>query len=158
MLRAVRIPKGAFLLIKEIARHVLRRPVIGVAAAARTPDGRWLLIRRTDTGEWALPGGTLEWGETLRAAVRRELLEEAGADVIDLGGISGVYSDPSRDARFHAVTIVVFATVAEPSRAPVNPVEIADVALFESADLPASLAHGMTRMLDDARAGRSFWE
>jgi 8-oxo-dGTP diphosphatase len=154
----VRIPKGAWLLVKEIARHVLRRPVIGVAAAARTPDGRWLLIRRTDTGEWALPGGTLEWGETLRAAVRRELLEEAGADVLELGAVSGVYSDPARDARFHAVTIVVFATVAEPSRPPVNPVEIADVGLFQSADLPAPLAHGMTRMLDDARAGRSFWE
>ncbi len=137
---------------------MLRRPVIGVAAAARTADGRWLLIRRTDTGEWALPGGTLEWGETLRAAVRRELLEEAGAEVLELGGVSGVYSEPGRDARFHAVTIVVFATVAEPTRAPVNPVEIAGVALFESADLPASLAHGMTRMLDDARAGRSFWE
>jgi 8-oxo-dGTP diphosphatase len=154
----VRIPKGAWLLVKEVARHVLRRPVIGVAAAARTPDGRWLLIRRTDTGEWALPGGTLEWGETLRAAVRRELLEEAGAEVIELGGVSGVYSDPARDARFHAVTIVVFATVTEPARPPVNPMEIAGVALFESADLPTSLAHGMTRMLHDARTGRSFWE
>jgi 8-oxo-dGTP diphosphatase len=154
----VRIPKGVWLLIKEVARHLLHRPVVGVAAAARTPDGRWLLIRRTDTGEWALPGGTLEWGETLRAAVRRELLEEAGADVIELGGVSGVYSDPARDARFHAVTIVVFVTVAEPTRAPQNPVEIADVALFESANLPTPLAHGMTRMLDDARAGRSFWE
>jgi 8-oxo-dGTP diphosphatase len=158
MLARVRIPKGAWLLVKEIARHVLRRPVIGIAAAARTRDGRWLLIRRTDTGEWALPGGTLEWGETLRAAVRRELLEEAGAEVLELGGVSGVYSDPARDARFHAVTIVVFVTVAEPSRPPLNPVEIAEAALFQSQDLPRTLSHGMTRMLDDARRGESFWE
>ena len=38
-------------------------------AAARTADGRWVLIRRGDTGEWALPGGTLEWGETLRKGI-----------------------------------------------------------------------------------------
>jgi 8-oxo-dGTP diphosphatase len=158
MLRLVKIPRGAFTLIKEIARHVLRRPVIGIAAAARTADGRWLLIRRTDTGQWALPGGTLEWGETLRAAVQRELLEEAGATVLELGEVSGVYSDPGRDARFHAVTIVVHATVAEPSGGPVNPVEIAEVALFTEDALPAELSHGMTRMLEDARLRRHFWE
>jgi 8-oxo-dGTP diphosphatase len=141
-----------------MARHLLRRPVVGVAAAARTRDGRWLLIKRTDTGEWALPGGTLEWGETLRSAVRRELLEEAGVEGVELGALSGVYSDPERDARFHAVTIVVHATVDPPTRAPVNPVEIAQVALFTEDTLPAELAHGMTRMLDDARRDNRFWE
>src|ERR1700722_4624944 len=68
------LPKGALDILKELARHLLRRPVVGVAAAAQSPDGRWLLIRRADTGTWALPGGTLEWGETLRNGVRRELL------------------------------------------------------------------------------------
>ena len=42
--------------------------MVGIAAAATTADGRWLMIKRADTGTWALPGGTLEWGETLRAA------------------------------------------------------------------------------------------
>lgn len=54
--------------------------MLGIAAAAQTEDGRWLLIRRGDTGQWALPGGTLEWGETLREAIVRELAEEAGVD------------------------------------------------------------------------------
>ena len=154
----MRIPKGLFAIVKEVARHVLRRPVVGVAAAARTRDGRWVLIRRSDTGEWALPGGTLEWGEPLRTAVVRELDEEAGVDVLELGGVSGVYSDPGRDARFHAVTVVVFASVSEPSRPPVNPMEITEVGVFADADLPRDLAHGMAAMLADARAGRVTWE
>ncbi|MGH7270423.1 MAG: NUDIX hydrolase, partial [Polyangiaceae bacterium] len=101
------IPRGAFVLIKEVARHLLRRPVIGIAAAARTPDGRWLLVRRADVGEWALPGGTLEWGETLRASIVRELSEEAGVDRCEVGRLVGVFSRPDRDPRMHGVTVVV---------------------------------------------------
>jgi 8-oxo-dGTP diphosphatase len=154
----VRIPRGVWTIVKEVARHVLRRPVVGIAAAARTPDGRWLLIRRTDTGEWALPGGTLEWGERLRDAIVRELGEEAGVDVVELGDVSGVYSAPDRDQRFHAVTVVVHARVTEPTRPPMNSMEVAEVRLFETAALPSGLAHGMTRMLQDAVAGVPSWE
>lgn len=154
----LRIPKGLWAIVKEVARHLLRRPVVGIAAAARTADGRWLLIRRTDTGEWALPGGTLEWGETLRSAIGRELLEEAGVEVLELGELSGVYSAPERDARFHAVTVVVHAKVSEPTREPVNPMEIAEVRLFSDSELPATLAHGMLPMLTDARSKRPAWE
>jgi len=154
----VRIPRGLWSIVKEVARHLLRRPVVGVAAAARTRDGRWLLVRRTDTGEWALPGGTVEWGETLKRAVARELAEEAGVEVLELGELSGVYSAPERDARFHAVTVVVRATVSEPGRPPENPAEIAEARLFSDDALPEALAHGMTAMLRDARSGRQFWE
>jgi 8-oxo-dGTP diphosphatase len=158
MRRSAAVTLGFWSLVKEVARHLLRRPVVGVAAAARTPDGRWLLVRRADSRAWALPGGTLEWGEPLRRAVERELGEEAGAAVLQLGGIAGVYSAPGRDARFHAVTIVVHATVSEPSRPPLNPLEIVQVRLFDEAELPSRLAHGMGDMLADARAGRQVWE
>ena len=73
---------GYIKILREATRHILRRPVLGIAAAAQTEDGRWLLIRRGDTGQWALPGGTLEWGETLREAIVRELAEEAGVDQV----------------------------------------------------------------------------
>jgi 8-oxo-dGTP diphosphatase len=150
--------RGYFGLIKEVARHLLRRPVVGVAAAATTPDGRWLLIRRGDTGQWALPGGTLEWGETLQQAAVRELEEEAGVERVTLGNLLGVYSEPNRDERFHAVTIVVRAEVDAPVRPPMNPVEITEVGLFAEAELPTCLAHGMGQMLENARQGRLFWE
>src|SRR5690606_9838319 len=111
----MRIPAGFWVLGKEILRHLLRRPVVGVCAAARTRNGEWLLVRRTDSGRWALPGGTLEWGETLRTGLVRELREEAGVVDVELGELVGVYSDPARDPRFHAVTVVVRATVGAPT-------------------------------------------
>jgi 8-oxo-dGTP diphosphatase len=150
--------RGWWRLLKEVGRHVLRRPVVGVALAARVADGRWLLIRRRDSGAWALPGGTLEWGETLRAAAEREVMEEAGARVIDWGEVVGVYSLPERDPRFHAVTVVVEATLAMPERAPLNPAEIIEVGLFAESELPAPLSHGMNDMLKDAVSGRRRWE
>ena len=154
----MRVPGGIWTVVKEVLRHLLRRPVIGVATAARTEDGRWLLVRRTDADRWALPGGTLEWGETLRVAIRRELAEEAGAEVLRLGDLIGVYSAPERDPRFHAVTILVEATVSEPSRPPMNPVEIAEARLFAETELPSELAHGMSDMLANARTQRITWE
>jgi 8-oxo-dGTP diphosphatase len=154
----VRIPTGVWKLTKEVARHLLRRPVVGIAAWARTPDGRIVLIRRSDSGQWAMPGGTLEWGETLRVAIERELLEEAGTRLVSLGEVIGVYSRPDRDPRFHAVTLIVEAKVAPPSHPPDNPLEILEVRAFAEAELPSSLSHGMSEMLQNARAGRKFWE
>lgn len=147
------LPKGALVLVKEVLRHVLRRPVVGIAAAGRTSDGRWLLIRRADTGTWALPGGTLEWGETLREGLAREMLEEAGVLDVQVERVVGVYSRPDRDPRFHAVTVVVACAVGEPVRPPVNPLEIREVRLFQEADLPPDLAMGMRDMLDAALRG-----
>lgn len=154
----VRLPKAAWGVAKEVGRHLLRRPVIGVVAVAKTADERVVLIKRGDSGQWALPGGTVEWGETLHGCVRRELAEEAGVEVIALGQLQGVYSRPDRDFRFHAVTIVVGAKVTAPLRKPTNSVEIVDVGLFAPHELPEVLSHEMTDMLDNALQGKVVWE
>ncbi|MFZ5446530.1 MAG: NUDIX domain-containing protein [Myxococcota bacterium] len=154
----MRIPKYAWGLVKEVARHLLRRPVVGLVAVARDPQGRVVLIRRGDTGEWCLPGGTLEWGETLREMLPRELLEEAGCELLEAGPVLGVYSNPQRDPRFHAVTVVVTAKVAAPSRPPMNGLEILEVRAFEERELPATLSHGMGDVLARALAGTPWWE
>jgi 8-oxo-dGTP diphosphatase len=148
-----RLVRGAFVLLKEAARHVLRRPVVGVAAAARTVDGRWLLVRRADTREWALPGGTLEWGETLRECLAREVLEEAGVERCDIGALVGVFSRPDRDPRFHGVTAVVRCEIDRPVRSPANPLEILEVRLFSEGELPPKLFMGMEDMLALAMKG-----
>lgn len=161
MLAAVKssvIAKGAYTIIREAARHVLRRPVVGTAIVGRTDDGRYLLIRRGDSGEWALPGGTLEWGETLAKTMAREMEEEAGVERMEIGRLVGVYSGPLRDPRFHAVTVVVEARIEAPVRPPVNPLEILEVRLFTREELPKELSHGMTPMLEDALAGRTTLE
>lgn len=144
--------------MKEVARHLLRRPVVGIAAAARTADGRLLLIRRGDSGKWALPGGTLEWGETLRSAITREVLEETGATVTSLGQLIGTYSGPERDPRFHAVTIVVAATIGEPDASRVNPVEVTEVGLFHDHELPQDFSHGMKDIVDNVVKCAVVWE
>jgi 8-oxo-dGTP diphosphatase len=158
MLPAVRIPSGALKIVKEVLRHLLRRPVVGIAAAARTADGRLLLIRRGDSGKWALPGGTLEWGETMRSAISREVLEETGARVTQLGELIGVYSAPERDPRFHAVTVIVTATIGEPDQTGVNPLEVTEIGLFHDHELPTDYSHGMEDVVKNVVLKNLVWE
>ncbi|RYZ01409.1 MAG: NUDIX hydrolase [Myxococcales bacterium] len=152
------MPSGAWKIVKEVARHLLRRPVIGIVAAARTADGRLLLIRRGDSGKWALPGGTLEWGEDLRGAIEREVLEETGATVTALGELLGTYSKPDRDPRFHAVTVVVGASITAPDATRVNPVEVTEVGLFHDHELPTDYSHGMEDLVQNVVRKAVVWE
>ena len=149
-----RLPPAVLGIVREAARLILRRPVVGVAVAARAPDGRWVLIRRADTGKWALPGGTLEWGETFRELIPRELREEAGVEVRSIGRLIGVFSRPDRDPRFHGVTVVVACEVELPARQPMNFLEIEEVGLFADAELPNDMSMGTGDMLQAARESR----
>ncbi len=144
-------PKAAYGIVHEATRHLLKRPVVGIVAAARTADGRWLLVRRGDTGEWCLPGGTLEWGETLRTALDRELEEEAGVERVEVVRVLGAFSAPWRDVRFHAVTIAVETRVDPPVKPPKNPLEIREAKLFADDALPAELAFGLQDIVAVAR-------
>ncbi len=56
-------------------------------------DGEILLMRRSDNGQWGLPGGFVELGESVSEAVHREVAEETGW-TLELGRLVGVYSDP----------------------------------------------------------------
>ena len=62
-------------------------------AAVRNSSGELLLVRRIDDGNWELPGGRIEVGESVSEAVVREVAEESGI-TIALIGFAGVYSDP----------------------------------------------------------------
>lgn len=145
------VPKAAYGIVHEVTRHLLKRPVVGIVGCARTSDGRWLLVRRGDTGEWCFPGGTVEWGETLRTALDRELEEEAGVEKLEIGRVLGALSAPWRDVRFHAVTIAVDVRVEPPVKPPKNPLEIREARLFADDDLPRELAFGMQDIVKIAR-------
>jgi ADP-ribose pyrophosphatase YjhB (NUDIX family) len=67
----------------ERTREYPERPVVGVGGVV-IADGRAVLIRRGSEplrGQWSIPGGTLELGETIAEGVRRELAEETGLEV-----------------------------------------------------------------------------
>ncbi|MGC8797437.1 MAG: NUDIX domain-containing protein [candidate division WOR-3 bacterium] len=72
-------------------------------------DRRVVLIRRKNPPfGWALPGGFVNYGETVEQAVQREVKEETGLDLSDLRQFR-VYSDPKRDPRGHCVSVVFVA-------------------------------------------------
>jgi 8-oxo-dGTP diphosphatase len=76
-------------------------------------EERIVLIRRANDpfeGQWALPGGFVEVGETVEQAARREAAEETGL-AVELAGLVGVYSDPERDPRGHNVSVAFLARV-----------------------------------------------
>ena len=65
----------------------------GVSAVIVDADGRVLLQQRTDNGRWGLPGGAVEFGESVVDALHREVAEETGL-TIEVGRLIGVYSHP----------------------------------------------------------------
>lgn len=93
-----------------MGREYPDRPLVGVGAVI-VQDDRVLLIRRGQPpllGEWSLPGGVLECGETLRDATIREVQEETGL-IVETGEMLGVFervvhSDDGR-VRYHYVLI-----------------------------------------------------
>ena len=114
------------------------RPLVGVGAVI-VQDNRVLLVRRGQApllGEWSLPGGVLECGETLREATIRETREETGLDV-ETGVLLGVYDRVIRSedgrVRYHFVLIdFLCRAVAGNLKAGSD---AADVRWFESAEL-----------------------
>ncbi len=76
-------------------------------------EGGVFLIRRANEpfeGEWALPGGFVEVGETVEGAAVREVREETGLEV-EIERLVGVYSEPERDPRGHNVSVVFLARI-----------------------------------------------
>jgi 8-oxo-dGTP pyrophosphatase MutT (NUDIX family) len=69
------------------------RVVVAASAVVTDDAGRILLQRRTDNGLYALPGGTMDLGESLPGTAVREVREETGLDV-EITGLVGTYTDP----------------------------------------------------------------
>jgi ADP-ribose pyrophosphatase YjhB (NUDIX family) len=67
--------------------------VVATSAVVVNGDGRILMQRRADSGNWALPGGGMEMEESLTESVIREVKEESGYDV-EVTGLVGTYTDP----------------------------------------------------------------
>ncbi|MEM8505164.1 MAG: NUDIX domain-containing protein [Cyanobacteria bacterium P01_D01_bin.1] len=141
--------------VRTLLGLLLRRPVLGTSIIPLLADGRIVLIRRRDSGKWALPGGIVDWGEDLAAAAARELAEETGLTLTALDRLVGVYSHAERDPRFHSVCVALSAQAAGEIKIH-DPDEVSDVRAFAIDELPVQqLAHDHTQQLEDYLAGKT---
>lgn len=132
---------------------IFRHPLTGTSIISRLPDGRIVLVRRRDNGLWSIPGGLVDWGEDVPTAVRRELAEETGLELIEISRLVGIYSAPDRDPRLHSICIVVEAQVNGEMRVR-DDLEISEVSAFELTALPnGKLSHDHDRQLQDYLKG-----
>lgn len=91
-----------------------RNPVPTVDIIVGLPQKQIVLIERKNPPfGWALPGGFVDYGETLEQAARREAEEETGLTV-QLLGLVGVYSAPQRDPRQHTLSVAFAAQASDP--------------------------------------------
>jgi ADP-ribose pyrophosphatase YjhB (NUDIX family) len=119
-----------------------RNPAPTVDIIIEYQDQGLVLIERANPPHgWALPGGFVDYGESLEAAATREALEETGLRVTLLGQFH-TYSDPRRDPRQHTITTVY---VAQGAGQPQAATDARSLEIFAPDRLPPVLAfdHGL---------------
>jgi len=129
-----------------------RNPELTVDAVIKKNQKIVLIKRKQEPyrGQYALPGGFVEYGETVEAALRREVFEETGL-VVKIKSLVGVYSDPDRDPRGHVVSIAFAADVVGGALAAGS--DASDAMLWDIADLPP-LAFDHTQIISDSLVRR----
>lgn len=133
--------------------HLMHRNPALTVDAVVVKDKKILLIKRKREpyqGHYALPGGFVEYGETVEAAMRREVLEETGL-VVKIKSLVGVYSDPDRDPRGHVVSVVFAADIIGGALAAAS--DAIDALLWDMADLPP-LAFDHAQIISDSLVRR----
>ena len=111
-------------------------------------DRKIVLIKRKNPPPgWAIPGGFVDYGETLEEAAVREAFEETSLTVTLVRQFHA-YSDPSRDPRKHTIATVFIATA---SGAPSGGDDAAEARIFSIDELPEPLAFDHLQILRDYR-------
>ena len=133
-------------------------PTVDIIIECETEQGEKgivLINRKNPPLKWAIPGGFVDYGETLEAAAVREAREETCLEV-ELEGQFHSYSAPMRDPRMHTITTVFLAKAKGRPRAADDAKE---AAIFHESDLP-ELAFDHAEVLKDYfsyRAGKNPW-
>ena len=122
-------------------------PTVDIIIELTNRPGRPIVLieRQNEPFGWAIPGGFVNYGESVETAARREAKEETSLEV-ELIEQFYVYSDPSRDPRQHTMSVVFIATASgEPKAAD----DAKNLALFESWQIPQNLCFDHDRILRD---------
>jgi 8-oxo-dGTP diphosphatase len=129
-------------------------PTVDIIIEIVRDDGRSgivLVERKFPPPGWALPGGFVEYGESLEMAAVREAKEETSLD-IEIVEQFHTYSDPGRDPRFHTITTVFIATA---QGRPHARDDARNVGIFTEEDRPRPLAFDHERILADYRSRKN---
>jgi len=129
-------------------------PTVDIIVELRDqPHRPIILIERVNPPYgWALPGGFVDYGESVETAALREAKEEISLEV-ELIEQFHVYSDPNRDARQHTISIVFIATAFGIPKAADD---AKNVRIFHLWDLPKTLCFDHGRILEDYQRYRNY--
>lgn len=122
-----------------------RNPLVTVDIIIEIDSGIILIERKNPPYGWALPGGFVDYGESLEASAVREAKEETSLD-IQLIEQFHTYSDPDRDPRHHTVTTVF---IAKGLGTPKADDDAANIGIFTRENLPTPIAFDHARILHD---------
>ena len=122
-----------------------RNPLPTVDVIIELPGGIVLIERRNEPYGWAIPGGFVDYGESLESAAQRESLEETSLVLSDLR-LLGCYSDPARDPRSHNISTVY---VAKGTGTPQAGDDASGLAVFPVDALPEPLCFDHGKILSD---------
>jgi len=125
-----------------------RNPFPTVDVIIEFDSGIVLIERKNEPFGWALPGGFVEYGESLESAAVREAREETSLEISDLR-LFGCYSDPSRDNRMHTISTVY---IAKAQGIPNAADDAINIAIFRLDSLPERLCFDHARILADYAA------
>lgn len=130
-------------------------PTVDIIIEIRDREGNsgFILIKRKyPPYGWALPGGFVNYGESLEDAAVREAKEETSLD-IELVSQLHTYSEPGRDPRFHTITT---AFIARAEGQPAARDDAKEIGIFNGGNMPRPLAFDHEKILEDyfRRRGR----
>lgn len=126
--------------------QVYRNPLLTVDILIEMPgEGIVLIERKNPPLGWAIPGGFVDYGESLEAAAIREAGEETGLELEDLRQFHA-YSDPRRDPRGHTVSVVF---TARGRGVPKAGDDAKNLKIFPFDRLPETLVFDHTLILSD---------
>jgi len=126
--------------------EIYKNPVPTVDTIIEVDSGGVILIKRKNPPEgWAIPGGFVDYGETLEEAAVREAKEETNLDV-ELVRQFHTYSDPNRDPRHHTISTVYIAKAKGKPQARDDALALG---IFTESDLPDEIAFDHRSILRD---------
>ena len=122
-----------------------KNPLPTVDIIIEVEGGIVLIKRKNKPLGWAIPGGFVDYGESLEDAAVREAREETGL-AVHLIRQFRTYSDPKRDPRFHAISTVY---IAKAQGVPEAQDDAQDVGIFGQDNLPQDIVFDHRKILED---------